>query len=172
MAYPPARQSRATRPKPCATPTRIVPCHLPHLPTHAVPQSDLRLFGSPLEFKTALLMAGNPPIKVRCLAPKATTLNSILNPPEVWFEALRLRIYDSPPVKRMDKLIDDTLLTTLVNSVKVVVQLLQPCEESRAPLANEDSLPLPLPSLPKLNTFFQLLALSATELRLSNPGKP
>jgi len=68
-----------------------------------------------------------------------------------------------PQSEEMDEFVDDTFLTTSVNSVKVVVQLLQPCK---------DSVPLPLSLLPKLNTFFQLLTVSATELQLSIPGKP
>jgi hypothetical protein len=68
-----------------------------------------------------------------------------------------------PQSEEMDESVDDTFLKTLVDSVKVVIQLLQPYD---------DSVPLRLSSLPKLNTFFQLLTVSATELRLSNPGKP
>ena len=65
-----------------------------------------------------------------------------------------------PQSEEMGEFVDDT---TSVNSVKVVGQLLQPFE---------DPVPLPLSSLPKLNTFFQLLTVSATELQLSIPGKP
>src|SRR5436305_1293870 len=79
-----------------AHPHRILPSTMFYLPTRS-PKNDLRLFGYPLESKTAMLMAGNPPIKVRRLAPTSTILNLKLDLPEVWFEALRLRIYDSPP---------------------------------------------------------------------------